>query len=525
MDDVETPSPARTIRAPSPRGRHRHQVARARPARPRSRSVWPCSRSPCWSGVVGAYLFLPSATIVVTPKTRTVGPDRADRRRRSDHDRTRSVRAQRPGPDPERRRLARATRSRRPASGSRRPRRRERSASGTSTSPSSNFIPAGSIVSTSGGIRFRTDKSITVGAASLVGLQIFPKTASVGVTAVAPGPGGQRRAQHDPDDPEGREPGDAVGDEPGRHDRWHPRGVPEGHPGRRRHGPGRAGRHAPGRLRRAGRRSGPAAGREHGLPRDGQARSVDPDRGSGHARRHRSGHVRPGRDARPVPSSRSTTRRSTSIAETRLRESVASGSQLVEDSIDIKVGAAVVVGDQVTFPVTATATQVAVLDPAELEAMVLGKTKAEATVILAPYGTSVITLSPDWVGTIPTFENRVELTVEPGPAGPRRRPERALPRDRPPRRGSRRAPDRDRARRDEAGSALPLTTLRRAREPTGRRGGARRPSSTRTASSSWWSACRSRRPVRRGPRPPSRDAGWRPSGRFSRFRLPSGTSD
>ena len=64
-----------------------------------------------------------------------------------------------------------------------------------------------------------------------------------------------------------------------------------------------------------------------------------------------------------------------SIAEARLRDSVATGSQLVEDSITVDVGEAVVTGGVVSFPVTASATQVAVLDPAELEAQVLGKTR------------------------------------------------------------------------------------------------------------------------------------------------------
>ncbi len=106
-----------------------------------------------------------------------------------------------------------------------------------------------------------------------------------------------------------------------------------------------------------------------------------------------------------------------SIAETRLRDSVAAGSELVEDSIDVEVGTAVVVDGVVTFPVTASATQVAILDPDELKALVLGKTPAEAEAILAPYGTAVIELSPTWVSTIPTFENRVDLTVDAGPAG------------------------------------------------------------------------------------------------------------
>ena len=102
------------------------------------------------------------------------------------------------------------------------------------------------------------------------------------------------------------------------------------------------------------------------------------------------------------------------IAATHLRGSVAGGSQLVEDSIEIKIGTPVVVGQTIKFPVTASATQVAVLDPAVLEAKILGKSEAEAKAILAPYGTAVIKLSPDWVTTIPTFENRVDLTIATG---------------------------------------------------------------------------------------------------------------
>ena len=53
-----------------------------------------------------------------------------------------------------------------------------------------NTIPRGSIVSTQSGNRFRTNRSVTVPRAELVGLQIFPAAANVNVTAVNPGPAG-----------------------------------------------------------------------------------------------------------------------------------------------------------------------------------------------------------------------------------------------------------------------------------------------------------------------------------------------
>ena len=55
-------------------------------------------------------------------------------------------------------------------------------------------------------------------------------------------------------------------------------------------------------------------------------------------------------------------------------------------SVEIAVGEAIVVGQSVSFPVQATADQIAILDPAALKAMVLGKPIAEAKAILAPYG-------------------------------------------------------------------------------------------------------------------------------------------
>ena len=55
---------------------------------------------------------------------------------------------------------------------------------------STNRIAAGSIVRTASGVRFRTNATITVPRAELVGLTIFPARASVKVTAVDGGPDG-----------------------------------------------------------------------------------------------------------------------------------------------------------------------------------------------------------------------------------------------------------------------------------------------------------------------------------------------
>ena len=112
------------------------------------------------------------------------------------------------------------------------------------------------------------------------------------------------------------------------------------------------------------------------------------------------------------------------IAETQLRAAVKPDHELVPGSAGITVGGAVVSGQTVTFPVTATAKQVALLDPGALKAKILGKPVAEAKAILSQYGDVRLTVSPDWTGSVPSFESRVDLTVQgtvpvetPGPSG------------------------------------------------------------------------------------------------------------
>jgi len=100
------------------------------------------------------------------------------------------------------------------------------------------------------------------------------------------------------------------------------------------------------------------------------------------------------------------------IAETKLRSEVKADHQIVDGSVAITVGEAIVNGQTVTVPVTGTAKQIAVLDPAALRALVLGRSVADAKAILAPYGDVALTISPDWTGSVPSFESRVEVTIQ-----------------------------------------------------------------------------------------------------------------
>jgi hypothetical protein len=101
-----------------------------------------------------------------------------------------------------------------------------------------------------------------------------------------------------------------------------------------------------------------------------------------------------------------------SIAETQVQEAVTSGHQLVPGSIEVEVGEALINGQSVSFPVDATAEQIAILDAEELKAMVLGKPIEEARAILAPFGLVSLEVSPDWTGSVPGFDSRVTLTID-----------------------------------------------------------------------------------------------------------------
>jgi Baseplate J-like protein len=102
-----------------------------------------------------------------------------------------------------------------------------------------------------------------------------------------------------------------------------------------------------------------------------------------------------------------------SIAQTRLESFVSPGYQLVDGSVRIDPGAPVIEGQTVRFPVTVEASQVQDPDAAELKRLILGKPFDEARSILAPFGDVELTLWPDWVTSVPTLDARVDVEVQP----------------------------------------------------------------------------------------------------------------
>ncbi len=99
------------------------------------------------------------------------------------------------------------------------------------------------------------------------------------------------------------------------------------------------------------------------------------------------------------------------VAEERLKAGIDAGHHLVADSVEVTVEPAVVAGGQISFPASASARQTAVLDPNELKRQVMGKPLDEARSILGAYGDVTLSAWPDWVSTVPTLDGRVDLTV------------------------------------------------------------------------------------------------------------------
>jgi hypothetical protein len=97
--------------------------------------------------------------------------------------------------------------------------------------------------------------------------------------------------------------------------------------------------------------------------------------------------------------------------------SVPSGRTLVTGSVAAVVGTGVPDGDIVDFRVTVTALTIPTLDAAALTAQVKGKPVEEARRNLSRYGTVTIDTWPGFVTTIPTLDARLQLTIG-GASGP-----------------------------------------------------------------------------------------------------------
>jgi hypothetical protein len=117
------------------------------------------------------------------------------------------------------------------------------------------------------------------------------------------------------------------------------------------------------------------------------------------------------------------------IARAQLTAQVATDHRLIPDSVVIDVGEGGVGEDgQVTFQATAQAIQVAIVDANALRSLVKGKTPAEAEAALVPFGRATVTLWPAWVSTVTSVDARLTVTVDDTvPGGPSASPSPASP--------------------------------------------------------------------------------------------------
>ena len=107
------------------------------------------------------------------------------------------------------------------------------------------------------------------------------------------------------------------------------------------------------------------------------------------------------------------------LAAHRIRDAVDADHRLLDESIEVDVGTPTVNGASVLFPVSARASQVAVLDGETLREAILGRPIHQARAILEDYGAVEIEVWPDWVTAIPTIDGRVTLAIVDGTDGDR----------------------------------------------------------------------------------------------------------
>jgi len=102
------------------------------------------------------------------------------------------------------------------------------------------------------------------------------------------------------------------------------------------------------------------------------------------------------------------------VAEARITSSVDPGYALIDGSGHFDPAPAEIVEGVITFPAVVTAREVLIVDTAAIKAEIMGKPIDQARQILATYGESQLTVWPDWVGTVPTLDSRVEVTTSDG---------------------------------------------------------------------------------------------------------------
>ncbi len=101
-----------------------------------------------------------------------------------------------------------------------------------------------------------------------------------------------------------------------------------------------------------------------------------------------------------------------SVAAGQLTGSAPTGVRIFADTVRTQVSPGIVSGNRIVFEVTATAQQYAPIDAEVLKHDIHGKTVSEARSILAAYGTVEVSVWPDFIPTIPDDERRINVAID-----------------------------------------------------------------------------------------------------------------
>jgi hypothetical protein len=104
------------------------------------------------------------------------------------------------------------------------------------------------------------------------------------------------------------------------------------------------------------------------------------------------------------------------VTVARLAASAPEGMALWPDSVRAETGTGMERGDAIDYAASATGTAYSVIDPASIAERVRGLSVSEARSILEAYGTVSVTVWPDFVGTLPEDDGRIDVAVQ-GPSG------------------------------------------------------------------------------------------------------------
>jgi hypothetical protein len=101
----------------------------------------------------------------------------------------------------------------------------------------------------------------------------------------------------------------------------------------------------------------------------------------------------------------------TTLAANRIRDAAATGSTVVDGSVQTELGQPSVEGESIVFPVIARASQARIVDKPSLVSLIKGKPIPQARAALEPFGDVQLSVWPAWVTSIPTIDARIELEV------------------------------------------------------------------------------------------------------------------